>query len=111
MGVSWDGLSSVLYFLAFGLLFYWMMRRGGCGMHGHGGHAQHHGGPTQDSGAGEAHRMEVDPICGMPVDPGRAAGTRTIGRTTFYMCSADCLAKFDHDAARLARNAGSGNRP
>lgn len=33
-----NGLTSLLYFLAFGLFFYWMMKKGGCGMHGHGGH-------------------------------------------------------------------------
>jgi hypothetical protein len=34
-------LTSVLYFLAFGFFFYWMMKKGGCGMHSHGSHADH----------------------------------------------------------------------
>lgn len=101
-----DGLSSVLYFLGFGLLFYWMMKKGGCGMHGHGGHGHQDGHSAHDSSGGGSQRME-DPVCGMQVDPAHAAGTRTIGGTTFYMCSADCLAKFDRDVASLAK-AGPG---
>lgn len=32
--------TSLIYFLVIGGLFYWMMKRGGCGMHAHGHH--HH---------------------------------------------------------------------
>lgn len=32
---------SILWFLIFGGLFYFMMRMGGCGMHSHGGHGNH----------------------------------------------------------------------
>jgi hypothetical protein len=39
--MSDTGLTSLLYFLAFGALFYWMMKRGGCGMSSHGGHGGH----------------------------------------------------------------------
>jgi len=102
--VNGDALSSMLYFVGFGLLFYWMMKKGGCGMHGHGGHGhQHeHSGHGSQSGDG-SHGLSIDPVCGMQVDPSRAAGTRTIGATTFFLCSEDCLAKFDRDVARLAQ--------
>lgn len=39
--------------------------------------------------------MEKDPVCGMLVDPARAAGKRTHEGKTYHFCSADCLAKFD----------------
>ncbi|GJM15994.1 MAG: hypothetical protein DHS20C13_13210 [Thermodesulfobacteriota bacterium] len=32
---------SILWFLIFGGLFYFMMRMGGCGMHSHGGYENH----------------------------------------------------------------------
>ena len=102
-----NGLTSLLYFLAFGLFFYWMMKRGGCGMHAHGGHTGH----DQDAAAGpDAQRADVsgstkDPVCGMPIDPKRAVGMRTVGDRTFYFCSADCLAKFDADPEGMASRA------
>ena len=39
--------------------------------------------------------MEKDPVCGMRVDPQRAAGQRLHGGKTDYFCSADCRAKFE----------------
>jgi Cu+-exporting ATPase len=38
---------------------------------------------------------EIDPVCGMSVDPARAAGSSRIGGRTFYFCSASCKQKFD----------------
>jgi hypothetical protein len=32
---------SILWFLIFGGLFYFIMRMAGCGMHSHGGHGDH----------------------------------------------------------------------
>ena len=103
-----NGLTSLLYFLAFGLFFYWMMKRGGCGMHAHGGHT----GRDHDAAAGpDVQRADVvsgstkDPVCGMPIDPKRAVGMRTGGDRTFYFCSADCLAKFDADPEGMASRA------
>jgi len=44
-----DTLTSFLYLAGIGLFFYWMMRRGGCGMHGGHGHDGHgHGGGDHD---------------------------------------------------------------
>ncbi|HEX8172417.1 MAG TPA: copper-translocating P-type ATPase [Thermoanaerobaculia bacterium] len=39
--------------------------------------------------------MMKDPVCGMTVDPARAAGQSTYGGTTYFFCSAGCKAKFD----------------
>jgi YHS domain-containing protein len=37
-----------------------------------------------------------DPICGMTLDPGTANGT-SIGRKTYFFCSAFCRSRFDAD--------------
>jgi Cu+-exporting ATPase len=39
--------------------------------------------------------MERDVVCGMQVDPAKAAGSSTYEGKTFYFCSASCKAKFD----------------
>ena len=41
----------------------------------------------------------VDPVCGMTVDPAKAAGSTTIGDTTTWFCSLGCKKKFDADPA------------
>ena len=42
---------------------------------------------------------EVDPVCGMTVDPANAAGSSRIGDQTFYFCSASCKQKFNSNPA------------
>ncbi len=39
----------------------------------------------------------IDPICGMTVDPTRAAGSYEFAGTTYYFCSLGCLNKFKTD--------------
>lgn len=39
--------------------------------------------------------MERDVICGMQVDPAKAAGTSEYQGKTYYFCSKGCKAKFD----------------
>jgi len=39
----------------------------------------------------------IDPICGISVDPERAAGSYTYNGQTYYFCSLRCLAKFKED--------------
>ena len=47
--------------------------------------------------------MEKDPICGMQVDPTKAAGkSEPLGRT-YYFCSASCKHKFDQNPEKYAR--------
>jgi Cu+-exporting ATPase len=41
--------------------------------------------------------MEIDPVCGMSVDPSAAAGAWPHGRTTYYFCSVGCLGRFKAD--------------
>jgi len=47
--------------------------------------------------------MEKDPVCGMMVDPKRAAGSSVYGGKTYYFCSASCKATFDRSPARYAK--------
>ncbi len=104
-----SALTSLLYFLAFGFLFYWMMKKGGCGMHGHGhdhtGHADHAGGDGKEAAGDGSSRAARDPVCGMQVDPARAVGTRSVTGRSFYLCSAACLEKFDRDPEGYAERA------
>jgi len=47
-----------------------------------------------------------DPVCGMTIDPERAAGSSDYGGETVYFCSKGCKAKFDADPG-----AYTGGRP
>ncbi|HKZ99911.1 MAG TPA: YHS domain-containing protein [Thermoplasmata archaeon] len=47
--------------------------------------------------------MEKDPICGMTVDPKRAAGSATYAGKAYYFCSAGCKATFEKNPARYAK--------
>ncbi len=42
-------------------------------------------------------KAKIDPICGMTVDPTRAAGQYDYKGTTYYFCSASCLERFRAD--------------
>jgi len=83
-----ESLKSLGSLLFWGVLFFLMMRYG-CGAHMMGGHGKHggHGG----SGGG------TDPVCGMSVDPGKAAGASVHGGKTWYFCSASCRDKFEKE--------------
>lgn len=37
----------------------------------------------------------IDPICGMEVDPEKAAGASTYRGVTYYFCSLACKKEFD----------------
>jgi Cu+-exporting ATPase len=41
--------------------------------------------------------MEIDPVCGMEVDPQSAAGSFDYRGTIYYFCSAGCLEDFKED--------------
>jgi len=45
---------------------------------------------------------ERDVVCGMQVDPAKAAGTSQYNGKTYYFCSASCKAKFDANPAQYA---------
>jgi len=52
-----------------------------------------------------------DPVCGMTVDPSRAAASTEYGGRTYYFCCRQCLERFHQDPNRyLTSNAGSAAR-
>lgn len=46
--------------------------------------------------------MAKDVVCGMEVDPGKAAGTSVHGGKTYYFCSAACKKEFDANPGKYA---------
>lgn len=47
----------------------------------------------------------VDPVCGMTVEPGRAAGTSEYRGESWYFCNAGCKERFDREPERFASRA------
>lgn len=47
--------------------------------------------------------MEKDVVCGMQVDPAKAAGRSEYNGKSYYFCSASCKAKFDAHPSRFTR--------
>ncbi|MDT5269613.1 MAG: hypothetical protein QOH49_1799 [Acidobacteriota bacterium] len=45
----------------------------------------------------------VDPVCGMTVDPARAAGTSERDGVRYYFCSPGCKKKFDTAGESVAK--------
>jgi Cu+-exporting ATPase len=47
--------------------------------------------------------MERDVICGMQVDPAKAAGRSEYNGKTYFFCSLACKAKFDANPGQFAK--------
>ncbi len=47
--------------------------------------------------------MEKDPVCGMMVEPTRAAGKTAWQGQTYYFCSAGCKAAFDRNPSAFLK--------
>lgn len=94
-----SSLWSLLWWVAIGLLFFWMMSRGGCGMMGHGGHRSDR---TSGHAGHEAAGKPIDPVCSMEVDPAKAAGTRVAAGKTLFFCSQTCLDAYDGNPSMYA---------
>ena len=47
--------------------------------------------------------METDVVCGMKIDPAKAAGQSQYQGKTYYFCSASCKAKFDATPQQYAK--------
>ena len=93
------GLGSLLWFLALGAFFYFMMRAGGCG-----GHREERGQEvtdTRDRALGRAKDRSKDPVCGMTVETPKAKTSVYQGQT-YYFCSNDCREKFEASPASYA---------
>jgi YHS domain-containing protein len=46
---------------------------------------------------------ELDPVCGMMVEPQKAAGTSEYQGKTYYFCSRGCKVVFDRDPEKYLR--------
>ena len=46
--------------------------------------------------------MATDPVCGMTVEPAKAAGSAEHGGSRYYFCSKHCLARFNADPGKYA---------
>jgi P-type Cu+ transporter len=53
----------------------------------------------------KSENTRVDPICGMTVDPERAAGRFEFEGETYYFCSAHCLQKFSNNPSAFIEKA------
>lgn len=94
-----ETLKSLGSILFWGVLFFLLMRVG-CGAHVMGGH-RGHGGRDDAEGAGPGGASK-DPVCGMDVEPGKAAAAAVYRGQTFYFCSTSCRDKFEKDPAKYA---------
>jgi Cu+-exporting ATPase len=59
------------------------------------------------SGAG----LVIDPVCGMRIDPARAAGSFDYRGTTYYFCNPSCLARFKVDPDKYLTTGPAGMMP
>jgi Cu+-exporting ATPase len=50
----------------------------------------------------------IDPVCGMTVDPAKAAGTAQYKGQTYYFCSKSCVARFEADPERYLQSGPQG---
>ncbi|HLZ11247.1 MAG TPA: YHS domain-containing protein, partial [Candidatus Acidoferrum sp.] len=44
--------------------------------------------------------MERDPVCGMNVEPAKAAATKEFAGKTYFFCGKGCAAKFEKEPER-----------
>jgi Cu+-exporting ATPase len=57
---------------------------------------------THDKGVKD--ERVIDPVCGMKVDPARAAGKQKHGDDTYYFCSRRCMVKFIADPEAVLKS-------
>ena len=57
-----------------------------------------------DAGAGAGSDLPRDPVCGMTVDPRRAAGSYQYNGKSYYFCSTHCLEKFPRNTGALSQS-------
>ncbi len=86
-------MSTILWFIIIGALFYFMMRKGGCcGGQSHGAHSQLSGHSHGNSNPGKT----KDPVCGMEIEANDATTMKLQHMDqAFYFCSSECKEKFD----------------
>lgn len=52
--------------------------------------------------------MDIDPVCGMSVDPRTVAGKSEYKGKTYYFCSPSCKKSFDKEPEKYAGGRQSG---
>jgi Cu+-exporting ATPase len=63
---------------------------------------------ARKTGARTDDNSTTDPVCGMKVDPSKAAGSHEYNGHTYYFCGRNCLTKFKADPESILRRAASG---
>jgi YHS domain-containing protein len=53
--------------------------------------------------------MEIDPVCGMEVDPKTAAGSSIYLGKTYYFCSPGCKRDFDKEPLKYIKTGMQGD--
>src|SRR5215510_11070657 len=51
----------------------------------------------------------IDPICGMEVEPSKAAGNQVYDGQTYFFCSHHCLAKFKEEPEKFMKSRANGH--
>ena len=69
--------------------------------------AQQKQGSTQAQPA----KTVVDPVCGMTIDPAKAAGKSEYKGTTYFFCSEHCKKTFDADPEGTLKKAAEKKKP
>ena len=46
---------------------------------------------------------QTDPVCGMKIDPGKAAVSSQHGGKTYYFCAEGCKTRFEKNPAEFAK--------
>ena len=107
-------MEAVVYFLLWAGLIFLVMRYG-CGAHVM-GHGHSHGSPSAEQrtpgsdGRLTPPQKDIDPVCGMTVDPAKAKSSLFGGRA-YYFCSPSCREKFEANPQAFVQKPGSGPQP
>ena len=101
-------MEALIYFLLWAGVFFVMMRFG-CGAHVM-GHGHRHGDPSPAQTPRSERRIalpreDIDPVCGMRVDPAKAKSS-VFGDRAYYFCSASCRDKFEANPQAFAKTSG-----
>ena len=70
----------------------------------HGNHGTGHGGhATHQHPQGHEHGSILDPVCGMKIDPKKAAAKSVYAGKAYYFCTEEDKAKFEKDPEKYLK--------
>ena len=58
---------------------------------------------TQGSQGSQGAQPQIDPVCGMHIDPKEAPDTSSYQGQTYYFCSQECKQEFDRSPHQFAK--------